>query len=67
MSLQGRKENRLEERLYPQGDLQLAKQEDTPSQEGLLALSLACLLLGHSWGVQYFPSYRKGGLQKGLV
>lgn len=67
MSLQGRKDNGLEEMLYPQGDLQLAKQEDIPSQEGLLALSLACLLLGHSWGVQYFPSYRKGGVKKGLV
>ena len=46
MRLQGRRKNGLEERLYPQGDLQLAKQEDLPKREGRFALLLACLLLG---------------------
>lgn len=62
MKLQSRRENGLEERLYPQGDVQLAKQEDSLKREGRFALLLACLLLGYSWGVQYFRSYRKGGV-----
>lgn len=36
--LQSRREDGLEERLYPQGDLQLAKQKDLPKREGRFAL-----------------------------
>lgn len=38
MMLQSRRENGLEERLYPQGDLQLAKQKDWPKWRGRFAL-----------------------------
>lgn len=53
MSLQGRRENGLEESLYPQGDLQLAKQEDIPTLEGrsvLLFGLLAVVVLLRSAG-----------------
>lgn len=52
----GQGKNGLGERLYPQGDLQLPKQEDLCRWERRFVPLLACLLLGYIWVCSIFTA-----------